>query len=314
VTNSHSETTASADSESLAPSTLYLVGTPIGNLEDITFRALRVLKQADVIAAEDTRHTGKLLQHFQIKTPQISYHDHNTQQRIPQLVARLEKGEAIALVTDAGMPGISDPGYELVCACVEAGITVVPIPGPSAVVAAVAAAGLPCDRFTFEGFLPVKGKSRKARIEALKEEARTAVFYESPHRILKTLTELAAALGSDREVAIARELTKRYEEFWRGTVGDAIAHYKTTPPKGEFTLLIAPAPEFSRSLSTEEIIAELKNLLAQGRSRTEASRDLAKRTDKSKREIYQLSLAIDVYSILQNKSKSNNDMDSFPLD
>lgn len=303
-----SDITANA-SEPLAQSTLYLVGTPIGNLEDITFRALRILKQADVIAAEDTRHTGKLLQHFQIKTPQISYHDHNTQQRIPQLIARLEQGEAIALVTDAGMPGISDPGYELVCACVEANITVVPIPGPSAVVAAVAAAGLPCDRFTFEGFLPVKGKSRKTRIAALKSEERTAVFYESPHRILKTLTELQAALGAERGIAIARELTKRYEEFWRGTVEDAIAHYKNTPPKGEFTLLIAPAPAIAISLSTEEIIAELKSMLAQGRSRTEASRMLAQRTDQSKRDIYQLSLDIDIYSILQDKSKSNNAVD-----
>ncbi|MEM9949497.1 MAG: 16S rRNA (cytidine(1402)-2'-O)-methyltransferase [Cyanobacteria bacterium P01_D01_bin.36] len=301
------------DSEPLAPRTLYLVGTPIGNLEDITFRALRILKQADVIAAEDTRHTGKLLQHFQIKTPQISYHDHNTQQRIPQLIARLEQGDAIALVTDAGMPGISDPGYELVCTCVEAGITVVPIPGPSAVVAAVAAAGLPCDRFTFEGFLPVKGKSRKARIEALKTEERTAVFYESPHRILKTLREMEVTLGGERKVAIARELTKRYEEFWRGTILDAIAHYKTTAPKGEFTLLIAPAPPLSRTLSTEEIIAELKDLLAQGRSRTEASRLLAKRTDQSKREIYQLSLDIDIYSFFQDK-RTQSESEELPLD
>ena len=312
MTHSDSDMTTKA-AEPLAPGTLYLVGTPIGNLEDITFRALRVLKQADVIAAEDTRHTGKLLQHFQIKTPQISYHDHNTQQRIPQLINRLEKGEAIALVTDAGMPGISDPGYELVCACVEANITVVPIPGPSAVVAAVAAAGLPCDRFTFEGFLPVKGKARKARIEALKTEERTAVFYESPHRILKTLTELETALGSEREVAIARELTKRYEEFWRGTVKGAIAHYKHTPPKGEFTLLISPAPPRSLSLSTEAIITELKTLLAQGQSRTEASRNLAKRSDRSKREIYQLSLDIDIYSVLQDKS-IQSDSENLPLD
>ena len=300
-------------SESLSPRTLYLVGTPIGNLEDITFRALRILKQADVIAAEDTRHTGKLLQHFQIKTPQISYHDHNTQQRIPQLMTRLEQGEAIALVTDAGMPGISDPGYELVRACVEADITVVPIPGPSAVVTAVAAAGLPCDRFTFEGFLPAKRKARTARIEALKTEERTAVFYESPHRILKTLGELEGALGSGRIIAIARELTKRYEEFWRGTVGNAIAHYQTTKPKGEFTLLISPARPQPRPQSKEELVAELKNLLAQGQSRTEASRNLAQRTDKSKRELYQLSLDIDIYSVLQDKSRQL-DSGNLPLD
>jgi len=287
---------------SLDPCTLYLVGTPIGNLEDMTFRAVRVLQQASVIAAEDTRHTGKLLHHFQITTPQISYHDHNSQQRIPQLIKRLQAGEAIALVTDAGMPGISDPGCELVRACIEAQLTVIPIPGPSAVVTAVTAAGLPCDRFTFEGFLPVKGKSRTARIAALKSEPRTAVFYESPHRILKTLTELETVLGPDRPVAIARELTKRYEEFWRGSLADAIAHYTATTPKGEFTLLIAPAIATPIALSTDEIITELKKRLAQGQSRTEASRDLAQQSDRSKREIYQLSLEIDIYSILQDKS------------
>ncbi len=296
---------------SLEPSTLYLVGTPIGNLEDMTFRAVRVLQQADVIAAEDTRHTGKLLHHFQITTPQISYHDHNSRQRVPQLVKRLLSGEAIALVTDAGMPGISDPGYELVRACIEAQLTVVPIPGPSAVVTAVSAAGLPCDRFTFEGFLPVKGKVRAARIAALKSEPRTAVFYESPHRILKTLTDLKTILGPDRPVAIARELTKRYEEFWRGQIADAIAHYTAISPKGEFTLLIAPAIATLTVLSTEEIISELKKRLAQGQSRTEASRDLAQQSARSKREIYQMSLEIDIYSILQDKSREGKSEDDF---
>ncbi|MFK8185695.1 MAG: 16S rRNA (cytidine(1402)-2'-O)-methyltransferase [Phormidesmis sp.] len=288
--------------QSLAPSTLYLVGTPIGNLEDMTFRAIRILKSVDVIAAEDTRHTGKLLHHFQIKTPQISYHDHNTQQRIPQLIERLRQGEAIALVTDAGMPGISDPGYELVCACVSAEFSVVPIPGPSAVVAAISAAGLPSDRFVFEGFLPVKGKARKERISALVAEPRTVVLYESPHRILKTLNDLQQALSAERQITLARELTKRYEEFWRGTIGEALLHYKTTAPKGEFTIAIAPAAVQKASLSEAEIITQLTALLAQGHSRTDASRQLAQRTDLSKRAIYQLSLDIDIYSILQDKS------------
>ncbi len=293
----------------IAPSTLYLVGTPIGNLEDITFRAIRILKSADIIAAEDTRHTGKLLQHFQITTPQISYHDHNSQQRIPQLIRKLQNGDAIALVTDAGMPGISDPGYELVCACIENQITVVPIPGPSAVIAAVAAGGLPCDRFVFEGFLPVKGKARQARIEALKTEPRTAVLYESPHRIIKTLTDLQAALGSDRAVTLARELTKRYEEFWRGTIGEALAHYETAVPKGEFTVAIAPTPKSNETLSEAEIMAELKGLIAQGMSKSEASRAIAQRTHLSKRDIYQRSLEIDIYSVLQDKSR-----EELPLD
>ncbi|PZO23052.1 MAG: 16S rRNA (cytidine(1402)-2'-O)-methyltransferase [Leptolyngbya foveolarum] len=295
-------TIAAVEEDSFASGILYLVGTPIGNLEDMTFRAVRVLKEADMIAAEDTRHTGKLLQHFQIETPQISYHDHNTQQRIPQLIERLQKGAAIALVTDAGMPGISDPGYELVCACVAKQITVVPIPGPSAVVTAIAAAGLPCDRFVFEGFLPSKGKSRKERIEALRSEPRTVVLYESPHRLIKTLTELGAVLSLARPITLARELTKRYEEFWRGTIGEALAHYETVVPKGEFTVAIAPTPQTATTLSEAEIITELKNLIAQGISRTEASKRIAQRTTLSKRDIYQISIEVDIYSVLQNKS------------
>ncbi|MGB3787229.1 MAG: SAM-dependent methyltransferase, partial [Phormidesmis sp.] len=168
----------------------------------------------------------------------------------------------------------------------------------------------PCDRFVFEGFLPVKGKNRAARLEALKTEPRTAVFYESPHRLLKTLADLITVLGGDRRVVLARELTKRYEEFWRGTIEDAIVHYQSTPPKGEFTILLAPTSTPAFSLSKTEITTELKNLLAQGQSRTEASRNLAQHSDLSKREIYQISLEIDIYSVLQNKSVSED----LPLD
>ena len=297
-----SDLVSNSQAQGLEPGTLYLVGTPIGNLEDMTFRAIRILSSADVIAAEDTRHTGKLLQHFQITTPQISYHQHNRQQRIPQLIERLNKGEAIALVTDAGMPGISDPGYELVCACIAANLSVVPIPGPSAVVTAIAAAGLPSDRFVFEGFLPVKGKARKERLSALATEPRTVVLYESPHRISKTLNDLQQVLSADRQITLARELTKRYEEFWRGTLAEALLHCQNTAPKGEFTVAIAPSTS-SLDVPTEaEIIAQLSPLLAQGHSRTDASRQLAQRTPFSKREIYQLSLKIDIYSILQEKS------------
>lgn len=298
-----------SESPNIESGTLYLVGTPIGNLEDITFRAVRILKEADIIAAEDTRHTGKLLQHFQVTTPQISYHDHNTQQRIPQLIARLERGEAIALVTDAGMPGISDPGYELVCACVAADLTVVPIPGPTAVIAAVAAAGLPSDRFVFEGFLPVKGKARKARLAELKTEPRTTILYESPHRLVKTLTELGETLGTDRAVTLARELTKRYEEFWRGSIAEALLHYESVVPKGEFTVAIAPTPQTQTPLTEAEIITTLKDLIAQGVSRSDASRQIAQRTTLSKRDIYQISLEIDIYSVLQDKSKDDSFLD-----
>lgn len=299
----------SDSSDTLAAGSLYLVGTPIGNLEDITLRALRVLGEVDVIAAEDTRRTGKLLQHFQLHKPQVSYHEHNRQQRIPQLLARLAQGESVALVTDAGMPGICDPGYELVCACVAQQIPVVPVPGPVAVITALAAAGLPCDRFVFEGFLPAKGKARTERLSALAVEPRTAVLYESPHRLLKTLADLTAALSPDRAVVLARELTKCYEEFWRGTLAEALAHYQTLAPRGEFTLVLAPAPVSTPAPAAAEITAQLKGLLAQGLSRSEASRQLSQGLGLPKREVYQLSLEIDIYSLLQDKSAQDTPLD-----
>ena len=177
--------------ENLKEGTLYIVGTPIGNLEDITFRAVGILQAVDLIAAEDTRHTGKLLKHFQITTPQVSYHEHNRLSRLEELLHRLRTGEAIALVSDAGMPGISDPGYELVKACIEAGVSVIPIPGVTAAVTALAVSGLPTDRFVFEGFLPTKSKPRSDRLNSLKGETRTLIFYEAPHRLRQTLTDLA---------------------------------------------------------------------------------------------------------------------------
>ncbi len=269
---------------------LYLVATPIGNLEDITFRAVRILQEADLIAAEDTRHTGKLLHHFQIDTPQLSYHEHNAQSRIPQLIEKLQAGQTIALVSDAGMPGISDPGYELVCACAQAGIVVSPIPGPAAVVSAIAASALPSDRFTFEGFLPVKGKARIQRLSQLSTEVRTMVFYESPHRLLRTLADLQTHLGSERSVTIARELTKRYEEFWRGTVAEAIEHFTITEPRGEFTVAIAGYVASPQTFSEKELLQQLETLIAQGLSPSKASRQLAEATGLSKREIYQIHL------------------------
>ncbi len=268
------------------------MGTPIGNLEDMTFRAVRVLQQADLIAAEDTRHTGRLLQHFQINTPQTSYHEHNRQQRIPELLALLQAGQTVALVTDAGMPGISDPGYELVCACVESGVPVVPVPGPSAVVTAVAAAGLPTERFVFEGFLPLKAKLRQARLEELKTEPRTIVLYESPHRLVKTLGELVSVLGAARSVTLARELTKRYEEFWRGSLGEALAWCEEKPPKGEFVVAIAGAIPESDELSDADLLKALEDALSTGLSPSQASRQLAKETGISKRRIYDLSLSL----------------------
>ncbi len=273
------------------PGTLYLVGTPIGNLEDMTFRAVRTLQMVDVIAAEDTRHTGKLLHHFQIGTPQISYHDHNRHSRTAELLERLQEGKSIALVTDAGMPGISDPGYELVKACAEANILVVPIPGASAAIAALVASGLPCDRFLFEGFLPAKAPARRAHLELLQTESRTLIFYEAPHRLRQTL-QAFLLLGADRQIVLARELTKRYEEIWRGTVTAAIAHYSTHEPQGEFTIVVAGAAVTQPVLSDATLKTELQNLFKQGFSRSDASRQLAQQTALPRRQIYQLALSM----------------------
>lgn len=269
---------------------LYLVGTPIGNLEDITLRAIRTLTQVDLIAAEDTRRTGKLLQHLQITTPQISYHEHSSTSRINELLERLQQGNNIALVTDAGMPSISDPGVKLVQAAIALSIKVIPIPGGTAAISALAASGLPTDKFVFEGFLPLKEKERQARLELLHSETRTVVLYEAPHRLIKTLTDLTTAMGKEREIVLARELTKIHEEFWRGKLQEAIALYTKRQPKGEYTLLIEGAANTNLNMSADELKIELKQLLDKGMTRSQASRQLAKSTTLSRREIYQLDL------------------------
>jgi 16S rRNA (cytidine1402-2'-O)-methyltransferase len=284
--------------ESTEPKTgiLYVVGTPIGNLEDISLRALRILKTVDSIAAEDTRHTSKLLQHYQINVSTISYHEHNKFSRLPELLEHLKQKKTIALVTDAGMPGISDPGFDLIAACLDAGITVVPIPGATAAIAALVASGLPTDRFVFEGFLPTKNKARKERLQLLDRETRTIIFYEAPHRLLTTLEDLAAVLGEDRQIVLARELTKLHEEFWRGTIEEAIALYtQTRQPKGEFTLVVRGV-ELAKTLemSEEALKTELTSLLKEGISRSQASRQLVKFTSRSRQEIYQLALEIEL--------------------
>lgn len=282
------------NADELKQGCLYVVGTPIGNLEDMTFRGVRVLQRVDLIAAEDTRHTGKLLQHFQVTTPQISYHDHNRFYRQEALIDRLKQGENIALVTDAGMPGISDPGYDLVKACVEEGISVIPIPGVTAGVTALAVSGLPTDRFVFEGFLPTKGKERRDRLNFLNNETRTLIFYEAPHRLQQTLQDLAEVLGLSRLIVLARELTKLHEEVWRGTLEDAIVFYQQHSPKGEFTLVVEGAKlEEKEILSEAELKAELQQLLEQGMTRSQASRQLAQLTSLPRRQIYQLALEIE---------------------
>jgi 16S rRNA (cytidine1402-2'-O)-methyltransferase len=226
-------------SEVIERGALYVVATPIGNLEDITRRAVTILGGVDCIAAEDTRTTGILLSHLGIKQHMLSYHSYNEQRRIDELLDRCRKGEAVAVVTDAGTPAISDPAYALVRAAVGSGIRVIPIPGPSAVLAGLVVSGLPTDRFVFEGFLPVK-KGRSTRLLMLKEESRTIVLYEAPHRIERTLSDLAIVLG-DRPAALARELTKKFEEVRRGMLSELLAGVRRTPPKGEMVIVIQGA-------------------------------------------------------------------------
>lgn len=217
---------------------LYLVPTPIGNLEDITLRAIRILKEVDIVLAEDTRVTRKLLQHLGINQQMYAHHQHNEHKAVAHLVERMAAGETMALVSDAGSPGISDPGFLLVREAINGGITVESLPGPTAFVPALVASGLPCDRFVYEGFLPQK-KGRQTRIKALIEEPRTMVFYESPHRLVKFLGQLAAFLGEDRKASVARELTKVHEEHRRGTLTELIQHYTDHPPKGEIAVVVA---------------------------------------------------------------------------
>ena len=270
---------------------LYLVGTPIGNLEDMTPRGVRILQEVDLIAAEDTRHTGKLLQYFGITTPQISYHEHNKNSRSVELVQKLQEGMNLAVVSDAGMPSISDPGQELVAAAIAAKVEIITIPGVSASLTALTASGFISDRFIFEGFLPTKQSMRQNRLESLKHETRTMIFYEAPHRLLKTLQDLSLVMGQEREIVLGRELTKIHEEFWRGNLEDAIALYQgTRQPKGEYTLVLAGATTESLITSETEIKQELAQLLEQGMTRSQASRHLAKLTSLSRREIYQLAL------------------------
>lgn len=218
-------------------SKLYLVPTPIGNLEDITLRALRILKEADLILAEDTRNSGKLLKHFDISTPMLSHHMHNEHKMIHKIIDRLENGEKIALISDAGTPAISDPGFLITRACVEQGIDIECLPGATAFVPALVNSGLPNDRFVFEGFLPVK-KGRQTRLKELSGEKRTLIFYESPHKLLKTLNNFGEYFGFERQVSVSRELTKMYEETVRGSIEDVITHFTKKSPKGEFVIIL----------------------------------------------------------------------------
>lgn len=268
--------------------TLYLVGTPIGNLEDISLRALRILAEVDLIAAEDTRTTGRLLKKYDIDTPMISYHEYSSVGRVAKLVRTLETAD-VALVSEAGMPGLSDPGYRLVQGAIAAGLKVVPIPGPSAVTTALIASGLPTDKFLFLGFAP---RQQTARLSALSEVASlpyTIVFYESPHRLLAFLADLEQVFG-DRRLSVGRELTKMHEEIWIGSISEAIVYFDQTKIKGEFTLVVEGAQNDALRWSEAEVRSAITAALAEGVRRKEAVARIAEESGWPKRDIYELSL------------------------
>ena len=270
--------------------TLYVVGTPIGNLSDFSPRAVQTLQEVDFIAAEDTRVTQKLLNHFQIKKPMTSYYQHNLRERGEEILARIESGENCAIVTDAGMPCISDPGEDLVRQCAGAGIPVAAVPGPSAVVTALAMSGLPTQRFTFEGFLSTYGKSRREHLASLKEEKRTMVLYEAPHKLAETLEDLLETLG-DRDVALCREITKLHEEVWRTTLSEALEKYREQRPRGEFVLVIRGAPaEKGARLSLEEALEIVARHRSEGMKLKDAARLAAAESGQSKNDLYHAAL------------------------
>jgi 16S rRNA (cytidine1402-2'-O)-methyltransferase len=270
---------------------LYLIATPIGNLEDITLRALRLLREVDLIACEDTRHTRRLLDHFGIKKPTISYHEHNERSRALELIDRLMRGEDIALVTDAGTPGISDPAYRVVAAAIEHGVSVVSVPGATALISGLIASGLPTDSFLFAGFLPYKKQARRAKLEGLRSERATLVFYEAPHRIRDTLLCAEQVLGN-RRAALARELTKLHEQFIRGTLREIGDYFTVHEPRGEMTLVIAGYSDDNLPpMEAHSISDQVESLMRDGAlSRNDAIKEAARSRGLSKREAYQLLL------------------------
>ncbi len=275
--------------QDLSHGTIYLVATPIGNLEDITLRALRILKEADLIACEDTRQTQKLLNHFGITTPTISYHEHNEAGRAKELVEQAQQGRNIAIVSDAGMPGISDPGYRVVLQALEHDIPVIPIPGASALVAGLAASGLPTDSFRFHGFLPAKQGQRRRSLEEIRLSSETEVFYEAPHRVAETLQDIVEVLGPARTVVIAREITKLHEEFLRGSAEEVLQQLQKKEVRGEITLLIGKATDEAKSVisATQTLGQRMAELISsQNLEEKDALKLVAKERHISKSEAY----------------------------
>ncbi|XP_047329490.1 ribosomal RNA small subunit methyltransferase I isoform X2 [Impatiens glandulifera] len=270
---------------------LYIVGTPIGNLEDITLRALRVLRSANVILSEDTRHSGKLLKHYDVKTPLLSYHKFNESQREQEVLSRLRQGEVIAQISDAGTPGISDPGMGLVKSCVNENIPVIPIPGPSALITAISASGLTTDEFKFVGFLPKHASSRRERLMNSSNEGVTQIFFIPPHKLLQFIEEASPLFGSQRQCVIARELTKIHEEFWRGTLEEANKSFSTRQPKGEITLLIEGKTECGIETPSEaQLENKLRELISQGHSLSTAVKLVAGCTPMRRSDVYSFAI------------------------
>lgn len=271
---------------------LYLCATPIGNLEDITLRVLRILQEADVIAAEDTRQTRKLLTHYEIRTPLTSYHEHNKMEKTPVLIKRMLEGETIALVTDAGTPAISDPGEDLARACYEAGIQVTSLPGPAAVITALTLSGMKARRFTFEGFLPADKKERESVLARLADTTCTTVFYEAPHRLLKTLEVLEGVVGGQRKIAVCKELTKKHEKALHFTMEEALSFYTENPPRGEFVLVLDGADEEKLREERQDqwkeipLTEHMQQYLDQGMDKKSAMKQVAKDRGVSKRDVY----------------------------
>lgn len=270
--------------------TLVLVPTPIGNLGDISPRAAEALGAADFIAAEDTRVSIKLLNHLEIKKPLVSYHEHNKLDSGQKILERLLNGEVCALVTDAGTPAISDPGEDLVRLCAGAGVTVTAIPGPCAAITGLAVSGLPTGRFTFEGFLPVNKKSRKEQLDALNQEQRTMVFYEAPHKLRGTLEDLLEAFGPERRISLCRELTKLHEEVLRMNLGEAVAYYKETDPRGEYVLILEGTAQVRQAPTLEEGLARVAALRAEGHSLKDAARLASRETGLARNVLYDAAL------------------------
>jgi 16S rRNA (cytidine1402-2'-O)-methyltransferase len=269
-------------------SILYIVATPIGNLEDITLRALRVLKEVDVVAAEDTRHTQILLSHYDIHTPLTSYHEHNEKTKSQELVTRLARGQNVALVSDAGTPAISDPGFRLIAQAIRAGVRIIPVPGASALTAVLSASGLPTDRFVFEGFLPARKTQRRERLQTLRDETRTLIFYEAPHRLKDTLGDIRELLGN-REAVLAREVSKIHEEFLRGPVSELVRALGGGDIRGEVTLIISGSSGLP-GVSEDRLKAEILELKGKGLRVKEIAEVLGEKFGYPKKEIYRLAL------------------------